>query len=55
MYSRTIKPAGAPIRIRSGTLDNTDLLAPQAVIWTDSAPAWAVFDPALPAFPTAPH
>jgi hypothetical protein len=23
-------------------------MAPQAIIWTDSAPSWAVLDPALP-------
>ena len=54
MYSRTVQPPGAPIRIRAGTLDDTELMPPQSVIWTSSAPAWAVFDPALPAFPKAP-
>jgi hypothetical protein len=48
MYSRTINPGGAPIRIRAGTLDDPELMAPQAIIWTDSAPSWAVLDPALP-------
>jgi hypothetical protein len=54
MYSRTIQPAGAPIRIRAGTLDNPELKAPEAIIWTDSAPAWAVLDPKLPHHPKAP-
>ncbi len=40
--------------IRVGTLDDASGLAPQAVIWTDSAPAWASIDPALPAFPRQP-
>jgi len=30
------------------------LIAPQAVIWTDSAPKWLAIDPALPSFPKAP-
>lgn len=34
--------------IRAGTLDDPGLLAPQANIWTDAAPDWACFDPALP-------
>ncbi|MDG2005223.1 MAG: GFA family protein [Novosphingobium sp.] len=55
LFSRTIEPAGAPIRIRAGTLDDTELLAPQNVIWTDSAPSWAVLDPMLPHHPKAPQ
>lgn len=54
MYSRTLEPAGAPIRIRAGTLDNPELMAPQGIIWTDSAPGWAVLDPKLPHFPKGP-
>ena len=49
MYSRTIDPASSmPIRVRAGTLDNPEIIAPQAIIWADSAPKWAVLDPALP-------
>ncbi len=48
IFSRTVEPKGAPIRIRAGTLDNPDLMPPQSTIWTDSAPGWAVFDPLLP-------
>ena len=48
MFSRTVAPAGQPIRIRAGTLDNPELMAPQALIWVDSAPSWATLDPALP-------
>ncbi len=48
MYSRTVTPAGMPIRIRAGTLDNPELRPPEAIIWADSAPGWAVFDPELP-------
>lgn len=55
MYSRTVDPAGVqPIRVRAGTLDNPELQAPQATIWVESAPAWAVFDPALPKFSKGP-
>lgn len=43
-----------PTRIRVGTLDDPEAVAPQAIIWTDSAPGWAVLDPALPHFPKAP-
>lgn len=40
--------------IRIGTLDDATGLAPQAIIWTDSAPAWARIDPSLQAFPRQP-
>ena len=55
LYSRTIRPAGAPIRIRAGTLDNPELKAPEAIIWTGSAPGWAVLDPKLPHHSKAPQ
>jgi len=48
MYSKTLEPAGMPIRVRAGTLDDPELIAPQAIIWAASAPRWAVLDPALP-------
>ena len=48
MYSRTVTPAGMPMRVRAGTLDDPGLIAPQAHIWVESAPSWAVLDPALP-------
>lgn len=54
LYSRTIEPAGLPIRIRAGTLDDPELKAPEAVIWTSSAPSWAVLDPRLPHHPAGP-
>jgi len=53
MYSATVDPTGVPIRIRAGTLEDPDLMAPQAIIWTQSAPKWAVFDPDLPSYPQA--
>ena len=34
--------------VRAGTLDDPNLAAPTATIWTKSAPKWACFDPALP-------
>jgi hypothetical protein len=40
--------------IRAGTLDDATGIVPTIVIWTDSAPAWAVIDPALHAFPRQP-
>jgi len=49
MYSRTVEPAGTqPMRVRAGTLDDPELIAPSAIIWAESAPAWAAFNPALP-------
>jgi hypothetical protein len=36
------------IFVRAGTLDDPNLAAPTATIWTRSAPEWACFDPALP-------
>jgi hypothetical protein len=36
------------IFIRAGALDNPNLIAPVMTIWTDAAPDWACFDPALP-------
>ena len=36
------------IFIRTGALDDPNLMAPQVTIWADAAPDWACFDPALP-------
>ena len=36
------------IAIRVGMFDDPDAVAPQSVIWTSAAPAWACIDPALP-------
>ncbi len=44
----TVEPKGMPIRVRAGTLDDRELMAPSAIIWAASAPAWAVLDPELP-------
>lgn len=44
--------------VRGGTLDDASLARPQALIWTASAPAWAVLDPSIPHFtgqPPAPQ
>jgi hypothetical protein len=54
MYSRTVTPPGLPMRIRAGTLDNPELMAPHAIIWAASAPNWAKLDPDLPHFPAGP-
>ena len=54
MFSRTIEPRGGPMRVRAGTLDDPELIAPQAIIWTSSAPCWATLDPALPQYPKGP-
>lgn len=55
MYSKTLEPRGTmPMRVRAGTLDDPELIAPQAIIWASSAPSWAVLDPALPHFPNGP-
>jgi hypothetical protein len=47
LFSRTARTQ-MPIRIRAGTLDDRELMAPQAIIWAGSAPSWAVLDPNLP-------
>jgi hypothetical protein len=54
LYSKTVEPAGMPVRIRAGVLDDPELMAPQAIIWTDSAPSWAPLDPRLPQHPKGP-
>jgi hypothetical protein len=51
MYSKTVAPAGLPMRVRAGTLDDPELMAPTAIIWADSAPSWAPLDPQLPRHP----
>ena len=38
------------IIIRAGTLDDTSLVKPEMVIWTSSAPGWAVLTPNIPHF-----
>jgi hypothetical protein len=40
--------------VRVGTLDDPDAFPPKHNIWTDSAPAWACMDEALPGFPRQP-
>jgi hypothetical protein len=54
MYSRTVAGTKLPMRIRAGTLDDPELMAPQAAIWTDSAPSWAQINPDIPHFPKQP-
>ena len=51
MYSKTVEPAGLPMRVRAGTLDDPELMAPTAIIWTASAPSWAPLDPNLEQHP----
>lgn len=41
MYSKTMAPAGMPMRVRAGTLDDPEIMAPQSLIWVKSAPSWA--------------
>lgn len=40
--------------VRSGALDDPELMAPQGTIWTDMAPEWACIDPDLPRFERQP-
>ena len=54
IYSKTVHPTGLPMRIRAGTLDDPELMAPEAIIWTTSAPSWAILDPRLPQHPKGP-
>ena len=53
IFSRP-KAGDTPTRIRAGVLDDPSAVPPQAIIWIDSAPSWATFDPNLPHFPKAP-
>ena len=39
------------VGVRAGTLDDTELGKPQAIIWTASAPSWAAFEPGIPQEP----
>lgn len=41
--------------VRVGTLDDPSLGAPTTIIWTDSAPSWALLDPTLPHHPKGPE
>lgn len=55
IYSRTITDGpSVPVRIRAGTLETPDLIAPESYIWAASAPSWAPFDPALPRYAQGP-
>jgi len=36
------------IFVRTGTLDEPDIVTPSVTIWTSSAPGWACFDERLP-------
>jgi len=40
--------------VRAGTLDEPNRIKPTTAIWTDSAPPWACFDPALATVPRQP-
>ena len=40
--------------VRAGVLDDPSIARPEMIIWTASAPAWAVLDPALPQHPKMP-
>lgn len=47
LFSRA--EATAQVRgVRVGTLDDPSSVSPQMSIWTQSAPAWACIDPAIP-------
>ena len=37
--------------VRAGALDDPNLMAPEAIIWTSAAPHWAHLDPDVPQFP----
>jgi hypothetical protein len=40
--------------LRAGTLDDPELARPSLTIWTESAPAWACIDEAMPCTPRQP-
>lgn len=48
LYSRTLSPAGLPMRVRAGTLDDPEIITPSATIWVGSAPRWAQIDASSP-------
>jgi hypothetical protein len=54
VFSRPLVTPPAPYRIRAGVLDNPEIAKPAGIIWADSAPNWAVFDPNLPRHGKAP-
>jgi len=37
--------------LRAGTLDDPNLIGPQATIWTSAAPDWACIDDRIPGYP----
>jgi hypothetical protein len=39
------------IFLRAGTLDDPNLIAPQATIWTSAAPDWACISDEIPRYP----
>jgi hypothetical protein len=39
------------VYVRAGALDDPNLIGPEAIIWTQAAPAWARHDPLLPQHP----
>jgi len=49
------KSSGRPhlLVVRAGALDDPSIAKPEMIIWTSSAPAWAVFDPNLPQYEKA--
>ena len=53
MFSKTGEPAGQPMPVRAGTLDDPEMMPPSAIIWASSAPSWAPLDPSLPQYPHA--
>lgn len=55
IYSRTVEPAGLPMRVRAGTLNDPEIMPPSAIIWTKSAPSWALLDPTLLHHPGGPE
>lgn len=42
------------VTVRLGMIDEPHGLAPQAIIWTESAPAWAIFNRDLELWPQQP-
>ncbi|MDQ4419880.1 GFA family protein [Sphingobium sp. DEHP117] len=55
IFSKTVNVAELPMRIRAGILDDPELVRPSAIIWAQSAPSWAILDPALPHHPGGPE
>ena len=50
IYSRTVTPTGLPMRVRAGTLDDPEEIAPAFHLYTAEAPSWMPMMAFLPRY-----